>query len=151
MEAEGDSVIVASFPKNKREAICVGISKYQGKTLVFIRIYVPSLTGELSPTRDGISLNKEKCAELINGIKALANVTSNERLVAQIQKNSKEEIRIAVSTYKDIPLIQIRTYAAYNNGDELRPTKKGVSMNLNLLPKLLESIDKLSTALDSLD
>jgi hypothetical protein len=150
MEEESDSVIIASFPKNNREVICIGISEYKGKTLLFIRTHVPSLSGELTPTKDGISLSIDKSDELINGIRALEEVMSNEKLVAQIKKNSKEEIRIAVSTYKDIPLIQIRTYASYGEGDEFKATKKGVAMNVNLLPQLLESIDKLSGAVASL-
>ena len=150
MEEGSESVIVASFPKNNREAICVGISEYKGKTLLFIRAYVPSLNGELTPTHDGISLSIDKCDELINGIKALEDVMSNEKLVAQIKKNEKEEIRIGVSLYKDNPLIQIRTYAAYGDTTEPRPTKKGVAMSVNLLPQLLASIDKLGVAVTAL-
>jgi hypothetical protein len=150
MEEEGESVIVASFPKNNREAICVGISEYKGRTYLFIRAYVPSLSGDLTPTRDGISLGIEKSDELINGIKELENVMSSEKLVAQIKKNNREEIRIGLTIYKENPLIQIRTYAAYGDVAEFTATKKGVAMSVNLLPQLLESIDKLEVAIASL-
>jgi hypothetical protein len=151
MDEEGDSVIVASFPKNTREAICVGINEYKGKTYIFIRAYVPSLNGELIPTRDGISLSIDKCDELVDGIKALEDVMSSEKLVARIKKNSREEIRIAVNIYKDNPLIQIRTYGAFGEDDEFVATKKGVAINVNLLPQLLESIDKLAKAVTVYD
>jgi hypothetical protein len=144
-EEEGESVIVAQFPKNNREVICTGINEYRGKTYVFIRAYVPSLSGELTPTRDGISLSID-----IQGVKNVGDVMSSDKVVAQIKKNSKEEIRIGLNLYKDIPLIQIRTYAAYGEGDEYTATKKGVAMNVNLLPLLLESIDQLSSAVASL-
>jgi len=150
MDEEGANVIVASFPKNNREAVCVGINEYKGKTYLFIRAYVPSLTGELTPTKDGISLSIEKCDELVKGIKALEDIMSSEKLVAQIQKNSREEIRIGLNLYKDIPLIQIRTYAAYGEDGEFLPTKKGIAFNVNLLPQLLESVDKLCEAVTTL-
>lgn len=149
-EQEDNSIIIATFPKNNREAICMGISEYKGKNLLFIRAYVPTFGDGLIPTRNGISLGIDKCDELITGIKALEDVMSNEKIVAKIKKNGKEEVRIAVSTYREIPLIQIRTYAAYKEGDEMKPTKKGVSMNVNLLPQLVESAEKLSAAVKAL-
>jgi len=112
MEEEGESVIVAQFPKNSRAVICVGLSDYKGKTYVFVREYVPSLDGNLLPTKSGISLSVEKGAELIQGVKDLEKIMSSDETVAQIKKNNKEEIRVGMNLYKDIPLIQIRTYAA---------------------------------------
>ena len=151
MEEESNSIIVASFPKNNRQAICVGLSEYQGKKLIFIREFVPSLNGELTPTRNGISLSRERNKELIGGIKALESVISSEKQVARITKNTNEEIRIGVTLYQDNPLIQIRTYAAYGKSSEFTPTKKGVAMSVNLLPQLLESIEKLETAIAALN
>jgi hypothetical protein len=151
MGEENENVIVASFPKNTREVICTGISEYKGKNYVFIRAYVPSLNGEMIPTQAGINLSLDKAGELIQGIKALEEVMTSEKLVATIEKNSREQIKIALNIFKDNPLIQIRTYAAYKEGDEYKPTQKGVAMNVNLLPQLLASIDKLAEALISLE
>jgi hypothetical protein len=150
MDEEGANVIVATFPKNNREAVCVGINEYKGKTYIFFRVYVPSLNGELTPTKDGISLGIDKCDELVKGIKALEDVMSSEKLVAQIKKNNREEIRVGLNLFKGNPLIQIRTYVAYGEDDEFLPTKKGIAMNVNLLPQLLESVDKLCEAVATL-
>ncbi len=146
MDEENKSIVVASFPKSEREAICVGTSEYKGKHLVFIRAYVPALSGELIPTPKGISLAVEKCSELVAGVRALKEAGSAEKEVARIKKNEKEEIRIEVSIFKDMPLIQIRTYALYGENTEFKATQKGVAMNVNLLPQLLEAIEKLSAA-----
>jgi hypothetical protein len=146
MVEESESVIVSQFPKNSREVICVGVSEYKGKTNIFIREYVPSLEGNLIATQSGVSLNIEKCTELIQGVIELENVMSSEKTVACIKKNGREEIRIGVNLYKDIPLIQIRTYIACGEGGEYIATRKGVAMNVNLLPQLVESIYKLSQA-----
>jgi hypothetical protein len=45
--------------------------------------------------------------------------------------------------------IYIRTYAQFG-GEDFRPTKKGVSMNVDLFPHLLEAVDKLSKAVAEL-
>ncbi|MFN8401001.1 MAG: PC4/YdbC family ssDNA-binding protein, partial [Anaerolineales bacterium] len=92
----------------------------------------------------------DKYEELAQAIKSLENVMSNEKLVAKIKKNSKEEIRIALNVYKGVPLIQIRTYAAYGRDTELIATKKGLAINVNLLPLLIESIEKLSSTVNLL-
>jgi hypothetical protein len=146
MDEENKTVVVASFPKNAREAICVGTSEYKGKQLIFVRAYVPSLSGELIPTPKGISLAVEKCGELVAGVRALEAAGSTEKEVARIQKNSKEEIRVEISIFKEMPLIQIRTYALFGENTGFKATQKGVAMNVNLLPQLLEAMQKLSVA-----
>jgi len=149
MDEEGENVIVASFPKNNREVICVGVSEYKGKNLIFLRAFVSALDHQLIPTRDGISLAIEKCDELVQGVRALGEVMSSDKVVARIKKNTIQEIWIGTNTYKDIPLIYIRTYAAYGDED-LKPTKLGISMKVNLYPQLLEAVEKLSIEVASL-
>jgi hypothetical protein len=149
MDEEGENVIVASFPKNNREVICVGVSEYKGKNLIFVRAFSPTLDHELVPTRDGISLAMEKCDELVQGVRALGDVMSSDKVVARIKKNSIQEVWIGTNTFKDIPLIFIRIYAAYG-GEEFKPTKQGVSMRVDLFPKLLEAVEKLAEAVSSL-
>ncbi len=151
MTEEDETRIVHCFPRNSREAVCVGISTYQGKTYVFIRCYAPALTGDdLIPLKKGISLAISKCGQLVEGVRALGDVMSSNKLVARIKKNNQQEIRIATSEYAGHHLIDIRTYGAYGDSAELSPMKKGVSMNVELYPKLLEAVEKLEAAVVAL-
>ena len=150
MDEEGESVIVAKFAKNNREVICLGISDYKGKTYVFVRTYVPDLNGDLTPTREGINLSIEKSKELVQGIKDLGNVMSPEKVVARIKKNDVQQVWIGTNMYKDIPLIFLRTYVAYG-GEDYKPTKQGISMKVDFVPKLIESVEKLEEQVTSLN
>lgn len=150
MEDEGESAIVAKFAKNNREVICVGISEYKGKTYVFVRLYVPDLNGELTPTQEGINLGVEKSKELIQGVKALGEVMSSEKVVARIQKNDVQQVWIGTNLYKELPLIFLRTFVAFG-GEDYKPTKKGVSMKVDLIPKLIESIEKLEEQVELIE
>ena len=52
MEADGQSFILASFPKNNLETICTGTSEWKGKNLLFVRTFDhASEDGSLVPTR----------------------------------------------------------------------------------------------------
>ena len=65
------------------------------------------------------------------------------RIVATIPKNSREDVRVALTTYQGHDLIDIRVYAA---ADPIRPrsnrsaTKSGVSINRAKIPELIRAL-----------
>ncbi len=145
MEEETKGTIIAQFRKNNREMICVGRSEFQGKQLVFVRTYAAGLEGEeLVPTPSGVSIVTELSSELVQGVQALKDVLKTETVVAKIKKNSKQEVWIGTSVFKEMPLIFIRTYAVWGDDPEFKPTKKGISVNVDLYPQLLEAVQKLN-------
>ena len=146
MEEEIKGTIIAQFPKNNREMICVGRSEFQGKQLVFVRTYAAGLEDEeLVPTPSGVSLAAELTNELVQGVQALKDALTTESVVAKIKKNSKQEVWIGMSIFKERPLIYIRTYAVWGDDPEFKPTKKGISVSTELYPQLLEVVQKLTT------
>ncbi|MFN8412313.1 MAG: transcriptional coactivator p15/PC4 family protein [Anaerolineales bacterium] len=145
MEDETKGTIIASFRKNNREMICAGNSEFQGKQLIFVRTYAAGLDAEeLIPTPSGISLVVELTNELVQGVQALKNALQTETVVTKIKKNSKQEVWIGTSVFKEKPLIFIRTYAIWGDDPEFKPTKKGISVSVDLYPQLLEIVEKLS-------
>lgn len=145
MEEEIKGTIIAQFPKNNREMICVGRGEFQGKQLVFVRTYAAGLEDqELVPTPSGVSLAAELTNELVQGAQALKDTLTTESVVAKIKKNSKQEVWIGMSIFKERPLIYIRTYAVWGDDPEFKPTKKGISVSTELYPQLLEVVQKLT-------
>jgi hypothetical protein len=145
MEEETKGTIIAQFRKNNREMICVGRSEFQGKQLVFVRTYAAGLEDEeLVPTPSGVSVVSELSSELVQGVQALKDALKTEAVVAKIKKNSKQEIWIGTSVFKGMPLIFIRTYAVWGDDPEFKPTKKGISVSVDLYPQLLEAVQKLT-------
>jgi Transcriptional Coactivator p15 (PC4) len=59
--------------------------------------------------------------------------------IAIIPKNKREDIRISLSKFNDIDLINIRIFVDYSGG-ERGPSKKGISVRVAQLPALLEAL-----------
>ena len=63
-----------------------------------------------------------------------------EKLICQIEKNSREEIRVQLREFKGHQLLDIRTFYFTSEGGEPKPSPKGVSVAIRLLPQLKEAI-----------
>ena len=148
MDEEGESTIVASFAKNSREMICVGTSQWQGKQRLFVRMYAQTPDAEQpAPTKEGVTLPVEQYQALLEGVRALAGTSGKEVVTAKISKNKSQQVWVGANIYKDIPLVYIRTYAAFVGSQELKPAKQGISIRSELFPKLLEAVEKLGKVL----
>jgi Transcriptional Coactivator p15 (PC4) len=72
-------------------------------------------------------------------------MSNNESIVYSFPKNSKEEVKARLSTFQGYRLADIRVWTADANDEEF-PTKKGVSVKVEELPKLLEAVQALVAA-----
>jgi hypothetical protein len=66
--------------------------------------------------------------------------------IAIIQKNSFEEVVLSLTVYCGHDLVDLRTHARFrgDTGDGgKRPTRKGVSLKIALLPKLIAGLQKV--------
>ncbi|PKN85022.1 MAG: hypothetical protein CVU46_12390 [Chloroflexi bacterium HGW-Chloroflexi-8] len=142
--------IVAKFEKNAQEMICVGVNQWQEKWRCFIRVYYPGTekSEDWLPTKKGISLDLVHFPELQSAIYDLGTDLETEREVAVINKGAAQEIRINLSSFKKIKLINIRTYVKIDS--EWNPTQKGVSLKPDLFPALCDGIEKLAKMIPEL-
>lgn len=58
----------------------------------------------------------------------------------EFQKNSRETVRITPSVYEGHELIDVRVYAKNRDTNEMGPTKKGISLNVDRIPDLIEAL-----------
>lgn len=70
----------------------------------------------------------------------------SDQLIATIEKNSDEEIRISLREYKGHSFVDIRVYWRPPDG-EPGPTRKGVTFNPEFYPEFREAIAALEEAL----
>jgi len=68
-------------------------------------------------------------------------------LIASFEKNSLEEVRISLTEFKGKELIDLRVYYQPENGEEKRPTKKGITISPEKFPELKKAILALEKAL----
>jgi hypothetical protein len=68
------------------------------------------------------------------------------QLVDKFGKNATEEVRVALTEFKGYNLIDLRVYYVLPGGEPV-PTKKGITMSVELYPELKEAILKLGEEL----
>jgi hypothetical protein len=62
------------------------------------------------------------------------------QILHQFAKNATEEIRASLTEYKGHKLIDIRIYYEPEDGEERRPTKKGITIDVGLYPELKKAM-----------
>lgn len=70
-----------------------------------------------------------------------------DKTVATFKKNKFQEVRVGVREYKGNDLVDIRTWTLTQGTEEMVPTAKGVSININLLPELRKALDNVEKVL----
>ena len=64
-----------------------------------------------------------------------------DKTVFTFKKNKFQEVRVGIREYKGNDLVDIRTWTMTQGSEEMVPTAKGVSININLLPDLKKAIE----------
>lgn len=70
-----------------------------------------------------------------------------DRLISKFRKNAFEEVQVSVREYLGRQLLDIRIYAG-PRGQETVPTKKGISLPIELFGELRTAVDSLEEVLE---
>jgi len=62
------------------------------------------------------------------------------QVLHQFAKNATEEVRVSLSEYKGHKLIDLRIYYEPEDGEDRRPTKKGITIDVGLYPELKKAM-----------
>jgi len=66
-----------------------------------------------------------------------------EKILAEFTKNANERVRISFCTFKGKRLVNLRVYYnAAEEGEEWRPTQKGLTLRREQIPELKEAVLK---------
>lgn len=68
------------------------------------------------------------------------------KVVHSFPKNPLEEVRASLTVYKGKQYVDLRIYYK-GDDDEFRPSKKGLTLALDLFPELEEAVAKLKEAI----
>lgn len=68
-------------------------------------------------------------------------------IIAEVEKNSKERIRISIEEYKSHKFIDCRAYYEGSDG-EWKPTRKGIALNADVIDEVIAALQKGSEALE---
>lgn len=67
---------------------------------------------------------------------------AEEKPIYEIAKNEREVIKLKKSEFKGKEYIDFRTYIKQPNGEDI-PTKKGISLSMDLLEEFKKAVAKL--------
>jgi hypothetical protein len=69
-----------------------------------------------------------------------------DELIAQFEKNATEVVRISLTEYRGRKLVDVRVHYTDDEG-QYRPTKKGVSLSLEIYPDFKRALTALEKIL----
>jgi len=70
-----------------------------------------------------------------------------DKTISVFQKNKFQEVRVGIREFKGNDLVDIRTWTMTQGSEEMVPTAKGVSINVNLLPQLKSALNEVEKVL----
>ncbi len=73
-------------------------------------------------------------------------MAKEDQLVYSFPKNPLEEVRASVTVFKGKQYVDLRIYYKGDDG-EYHPSKKGLTLSLDLFPELEEAMRKLHDAI----
>ena len=152
MENSSDNLVI--FRKNAREAVGVACTEWRGQLRVDVRIYVQAIgEDDLVPTRKGISIPPHIFPAVLEAVRKLGEVMARERLIARIPRDGRSEIRVGVNEFRGQRLIYLRLFLREGDpGQEIwKPTQKGVSLRVDLYPRLLEALEEIREQVEADD
>jgi hypothetical protein len=68
-------------------------------------------------------------------------------LIAEMEKNPKEKIRVSIEKYRGSTFVDLRVYWQDEAG-EWRPSKKGIALNDECIDPVIEALQKASKKLE---
>ncbi len=71
-----------------------------------------------------------------------------EKHITSIEKNAAEEIRVALTEFKDHQLVDLRVYATNGASGERVPTRKGLTVKPALLAALISALQQAALELE---
>jgi len=72
-----------------------------------------------------------------------------EKLVAVIQRNSREQIHFYLKVFEGHPIIDVRIWYEDRQTGEWKPTMKGVALSTGLYTELVGAVEAIAPHLDA--
>lgn len=139
--------VVASFLKNDRELVVGELNTWKGTRYAHVRVLVPSaVEDEWIHTDNGVAIEADRIDELKTAVDKLLEVASRDVVIGRVPIG-KDEIHVGVNTFKGNAYVYLRRF--YKKDGEWRPTRKGVSLRVEMAGELVDLVGELAAAAGS--
>jgi hypothetical protein len=139
--------IVGKIRKNAANEIWVVLTDYTGEMRLNVREYFhDGGDAGFRPTRRGVLIPVSEIPALRNALDLLAESTE-PGTVATFSKTGRTEIQAGLRKYQGHTYAEVRLFFASDSGNgEYRPSNKGVTMPLSLVPVLADAVGEAEEA-----
>lgn len=66
-------------------------------------------------------------------------------VIATFAKNKAEDVVVRLDEFRGVHFVDVRSFADFDSSGAKRPTKKGVAVNVRLIPKLITALRDAET------
>lgn len=96
------------------------------------------------------SISRQSIEVLLNAyyLKKGLQLKGVSMLIAEIDKNMKERIRVSMEEYRGSRFIDLRVYWENDQGEWL-PSKKGIALNKDCIERVINALQKASKELEA--
>jgi len=77
----GESAVISTFEKNKKEEVRVSVETFHGRNIINIRVYYKDDDGTMKPGKQGIALAVERYKDLAGAILDLGQHLKSKGLI----------------------------------------------------------------------
>ena len=138
---------VAKIKKNNSAEIWVCLREYLSTQYVDIREHFFSNDDQdWHPTKKGIMVPRNLLSQVTDGVLALEDA-KDIGTVATVEKSDVDEIQTGVREFQRSRYGEVRVWYLVRNG-ERKPSKKGVTFNLELVETLTAALRDAGSLLD---
>ncbi|MBW2645933.1 MAG: transcriptional coactivator p15/PC4 family protein [Deltaproteobacteria bacterium] len=74
----------------------------------------------------------------------------NQKLIKKFDKNAAEVVKVQIQDYQGSEYVDLRvwTNSSHDDSGEERPTRKGITLNTELLPDLIEALRSAQSVIE---
>lgn len=65
------TTVVCEFPKNQREVVRASLGEFDGRAVASLWVFAPHISGDLVPTKKGLSLSVDALPQLEDAVRQL--------------------------------------------------------------------------------
>ncbi len=139
--------VIAKIHKKSSAELWVSLRDFQGQQYVDVREHF-LLADDKSwhPTKKGVMVPPDVLPTLIDGVERIEDTMFGT--IHTVTRSANTEMRVSVSEYEHHRYAEIRTWYKDVKSQEMKPSNKGVTFNLEKKDDLLEALRDVEDELD---
>ena len=149
VEGDNKDFVAARILVTPALEVRVLTQSFKGGLFVHLREFALTGANQFVATPKGVTLRAEKIGDVLDAVRELREAGDQEGVVARIPLPGGREVCFAITKWQGATKADIRVHFSNGDSNDLSPTKKGLRLNLALLPELERGLEALERRLNA--